>query len=275
MNRLTWRTSPLVAVTMSLCVLALLGPWIAPHDPLQVGADIATLSEAPSWRHWLGTDPLGRDIMSRMLAGSRTTLGVAFGAVTMALVVGTAVGAASAVLPALFSRTLTRLTDVLRAVPRVVLLVGLTGLLPPAQHPLQLAALFGLTAWTPLARLVLDLVRLEQRQEHVQAARALGASTWRITRAHLAPAVAPQVAIWAGALFAECILLEAGLSFLGLGVPVPTPSWGTVLRDVGDVFGQARWLMIGPGLWIALVVAAVQSATDGPVSADSSGAARL
>lgn len=268
MTRRPSNKARLMTISLMLMLLALAGPWAAPFDPQEVGREPGTLSQSVSLVHWLGTDPLGRDIASRMLAGSRTTLAIAVGAVSLALLLGTLVGTISVVLPPRPARVLLRLTDLLRAVPRVVFLVALVGLLPPSQYPWQLAVLLGGTGWMPLSRLVRDLVVHETRLAHILAARALGATPWSIARHHLAPAVMPLVAVWGGALFAECILLEAGLSYLGLGVPAPTPSWGTVLRDVGDVFGQARWLMLGPGLWIAVVVAGLQSITDRPLRPD-------
>ena len=256
---MTTRWSRPWVVVGLLGALAILGPWLTPYDPTAIPIDLLAQSRLPSFAHWLGTDPLGRDIASRLLAGSRYTLGVAGGAITLALVLGVFVGALSAVAGGWVDRLCMRVVDLSLSVPRLVLLLSIIGIWGRPSVPL-LVVVLGASGWVGLARVVRQAMRREMAEEHVLAARALGVPRGRLFRQYLLPPVAALVMVWATTAFGQLILLEAGLSFLGLGIPAPAPSWGTVLQDVGDVFGNVRWLVLGPGLLIALIVMLVQHA---------------
>jgi peptide/nickel transport system permease protein len=252
-----------IGILAAAATLAVSGAWLAPHDPLQLASDVALHSHAPSRTYWLGTDPLGRDIASRLLAGARYSVGIAAAALALAVAVGSSVGAMAALLGGRRERLLMRLVDSAVAVPRLVLLLAIVGLWGGAS-PTVLVVVLGATGWFDLARLVRRAVRAQLVEERVAAARALGVGRGRLLRTHLLPDLTSLVAVWASSEFGGLILLETGLSFLGLGIPAPTPSWGRVLLETGDVFGPGRWLVLGPGLLIATVVGASYALGDRP-----------
>jgi peptide/nickel transport system permease protein len=244
-----------------LGLLAFVGPHLAPYDPNEIPPGPFVPSALPSASHWLGTDALGRDVGSRLLAGSRYTLGVAGVALTIAAFLGVLVGALSALVGGWVDRILMRTVDTLLSIPRLLLLLAVIGMWGRPSIWL-LAAVLGTTGWFGLSRLVRIAILAELAEAHVLASRALGATRWWLVRHHLLPSLRTLVAVWMSAAFGGLILLESGLSFVGLGVTAPFPSWGTVLVDAGDVFGTARWLVLGPGILIALVVILVQRSAD-------------
>lgn len=274
---MTPRTRVLAGVSGSLAALMFM-PLLLSHDDAALAA--SRKLSMPSIAHPFGTDALGRDIALRLLTGAHTTLLV----VGIAVCVSTLLALLVA-LPVIVSRdadgvsssrwqrvchtldmVTLRFADMLRAVPRVLLVISLVGLLSRTDDDRaaiwRLALLLGVTGWMPLTRLLRDFVAAARRANHIQAALALGLTPWRLFWRHEAPAIWPSLLVWLTASVAELIVLEAGLSFLGVGVPVTAASWGTVLRDVGDVFGNARWLMIGPGVVIGGTVAGIQWAAD-------------
>lgn len=211
--------------------------------------------------HWLGTDPLGRDIASRLLAGARYTMGIATAALMLATAIGVAIGSVAAFAGVHGERAVLRLIDSAAAVPRVVVLVAAAGF-AGAPSPWGLVALLGVVSWFDLARLVHRSFRSQLAEDRIAAARALGVGPVALLRRHLLPSVGGVLAVWASAEFGQLILAETGLSFLGLGVAAPLPSWGRVLLETGDVFGPSRWLMLGPGVLITLTVSAAFSVGD-------------
>lgn len=230
----------------------------------------------PSLGHPLGTDVLGRDIAARLLVGARSSFTVVGGGIALSLLLA-AVFASPALAFApgrgssprywyVLDALLLRFADTLRAVPRVLLVIALVGLLASTADESRalwrLTLLLGGTGWMPLTRLLRELADTARREPHVHAAEALGLPRWRVFSRHMLPMMWPSVAVWLTASVGELIVLEAGLSYLGVGVPVTMVSWGTILRDAGDVFGTARWLMVGPGLVIGVAVAFVQWAAD-------------
>ncbi|MBY0489515.1 MAG: ABC transporter permease [Gemmatimonadaceae bacterium] len=257
---LRWRT-PAVALLGGALLLGLVGPWIAPHDPLAIPADVAQHSLGPSAMHWLGTDALGRDIASRLLAGARYSIGVASAALCLATVLGVVVGSLAASLGRAGERAVLSLVHSGAAVPRLVVLIAAAGF-AGASSPWVLVALLGGVSWFDLARLVHRTLRRQLAEDRVAAARALGVTRTRLLRVHLLPHLTGTLLVWASAEFGQLLLAETGLSFLGLGVPAPLPSWGRVLLETGDVFGSARWLLLGPGLLITVVVSAAFSVAD-------------
>ncbi len=243
---------PLLALACFV-VLALGAPWLAPAPPNAIPADGLIQSLPPTVEHPFGTDPLGRDVLSRMLHGARVSLSVAFLSVALASLVGTTYGAAAGWIGGRVDALCMRLLDVALAVPRLLVLLlmsALWGTLP--LHTLVL--LLGLTGWYDVARLVRSDVRGLRERDFVLAARATGVREARILWRHVVPHVWPTLVVTATLGVANTIALEAGLSFLGLGVQPPDASWGTILRD-GQLPGGARWwLTVFPGAALVLAV---------------------
>lgn len=243
------------AVLGAAAAAALLAPWIAPYDPTLQPDPVALRLAAPSWQHPLGTDPYSRDVLSRMLHGARISLGVATGAMLLSATLGTALGALAAVLGGWVDGLVSALVDVLIAIPRllvVIVLVATFGTL----SPWWLVVLIGASGWLTTARIVRAELRDHLHRDYVLAARALGATEWRVMWRHLLPAVAPQIAVAAALALAAVIPLEAALSFVGLGVQPPFPSWGNILLDGTDYLTSAWWLVAFPVLAVAGTVGA-------------------
>lgn len=244
-----------IALLALLLLTALLAPWLAPHDPT-VSLDMARGSRLPpSSAHLLGTDQYGRDVLSRLLFGARTSLAVATAAVLLATTIGTVYGAMAGWAGGWVDAVLMRALDGVTAVPRLLLLVGLLAVRGDVGL-FALVVLLGGTGWFAVARLVRGEVRALRDRDFVAAARALGVPPGRMLFHHVLPnAVAP--AIVAASLGAgHVVVLEAGLSFLGIGVRPPHPSWGNMLLDAGGVAGGLWWLALFPGLAILATVAA-------------------
>jgi len=245
-------TLPLVACSV-LALLAIAGPWLAPYDPLAQPDPVALASLPPSWAHPFGTDPISRDVLSRMLAGARLSLGIAAVAVLVSVLLGTAVGTTAAIAGRWTDTLLMRTTDAVMAVPRLLLLltaVAAFGQLPP----LALALLLGATGWMTTARLVRQETHRLLGSEAVRGARALGVPPGRLVRVHLLPALLPTIGVAATVALAAAVPLEAGLSFLGLGVGPPNPSWGNIILEAeGRIVGR-WWLVLFPTLAIVTTV---------------------
>lgn len=243
------------AVLVGAALAALLAPLISPFDPALQPDPVALRLVAPSWQHPLGTDPYSRDVLSRMLHGARISLGVAAGAMLLSATLGTALGALAAVVGGWADAAVSGLVDILIAVPRLLVIVALVATFG-ALSPWWLVVLLGGSGWLTTARIVRAELRDHLHREYVLAARALGATDWRITWQHLLPAVAPQVAVAAALALAAVIPLEAALSFVGLGVQPPLPSWGNILLDGADYLTSAWWLVVFPVAAITCTVGA-------------------
>lgn len=240
------RTARIAAGVIGVAVAAaLLAPWISPYDPTLQPDPVALRLIAPTWQHPLGTDPFSRDVLSRLLHGARVSLGVAGGAMLLSATLGTALGALAAVMGGWIDTAVASLVDVLIAVPRLLVVVVLVATFG-ALSPWWLVVLLGASGWLTTARIVRAELRDHLQREYVLAARALGATEWRIVRRHLLPAVAPQVAVAAALALAAVIPLEAALSFVGLGVQPPLASWGNILLDGADYLTTAWWLVVFP-----------------------------
>ncbi len=211
--------------------------------------------------HLLGTDTLGRDVLSRLLHGGRISLAVGGSALLLALGVGIAVGMTAGWVGGVVDAVLMRLVDALLAIPTVFLLLFLAAVLRPGLGPLVL--LLGFSAWTGVARLVRGQVLSLKEREFVLAARGLGASPLRVALTHLLPNAVTPLAQDAALLLSDLILLEASLSFLGLGVPPPHPSWGNMVAEGQEVLLQAWWLALVPGAAVAFTVMAAAVCADG------------
>jgi peptide/nickel transport system permease protein len=234
-------------------LLALCAPWLAPVPPNAIPADGLIQSLPPSVEHPFGTDPVGRDVLSRMLYGARVSLSVAVLSVALASLVGTTYGAIAGWLGGRVDALCMRLLDVALAMPRVLLLLIVSAFWGTVSLP-ALVLLLGLTGWYDVARLVRSDVRSLRDRDFVLAARATGVRDARILWRHVVPHVWPTLVVTATLGVANTIALEAGLSFLGLGVQPPDASWGTILSD-GNLPGGSRWwLTVFPGAAIVLAV---------------------
>ncbi len=254
------RIAALVLAVVALA--ALLAPWLSPRDP-RVQAEIATsIWQPPSDAHPLGTDSAARDVLSRLLHAGRVTIGMALVAVAVALTLGTLIGAAAALRRGFVDTALMRLTDAMLAFPRLLLLIlVVAGAGPPGA--LMLAVLIGATGWMTTGRLVRQETRRLLATEHLRGARALGVPRGRLFLKHLLPALAPTLAAAAVFAFAAAIPLETGLSFLGLGVQPPHPSWGNIIADADSRPLAHWWLVLFPTLAIAATVISANTLAEG------------
>ena len=259
--RLMARRSRLVgfAIVASLALVALLAPWIAPHDPSLI--DPAGAFAGSSASHWLGTDNLGRDILSRLLYGARWSLGIVLIATLLIMSAGVTVGLAAGYVGGMLDDVLMRFVDAILSVPTLLLGLAIVGTLGPGIGTLMI----GLASvwWVGYARVVRGLVLALRERAFVQAARALGATDCQIVLRHIVPSILPAVGILASLEMGELVLAISGLSFLGLGAQPPTPEWGAMLNDGRSFFFTAPQLMLYPGLIISLTVLGFNLVGDG------------
>jgi len=236
-----------------------------PFDPLAV--DITRSLEPPSRRHPLGTDALGRDLLSRMLHGARRSLAAGLLATALALAVALFLGAAAGMAPAGLDEALARVADVVNAFPALVgavaLLGGAGGLVAGLAEPVQVAVVVGLFTWPALFRYVRAEVRRVASGEVALSALAAGAGPARVAARHLLPLALTPVLVPAAFVAGGTVLAEAGLGFLGLGIRPPEPSWGNLLRDGMAELRSAWWLTAFPGLAVFATVLAFQLLADG------------
>lgn len=244
-----------------LYLAALLAPWIAPYDPIAQEDLVRTGYLAPSAQHWLGTDQFGRDVLSRLLYGARISLLIALTAITISITLGTLLGAVAGYLGGKVDAVVMRFIDLVLSFPRLILLILIVALTRPS-IPLIILVL-GLTHWPGTARLVRGEVLSLREREFIDAARALGFGRVRIIFRHLIPNVLAPVIVAATLGIGDTIVAEAGLSFLGLGVQPPTPSWGNMVADGRQNLIGAWWIATFPGLAIVLTVMAFNLVGDG------------
>jgi len=233
-----------------LLMLSLAAPLLTPYAPN--AQNLALRLQPPSTAHWLGTDEFGRDVFARMLYGGRVSLSVGLVAVVIATLIGIFLGALAGYFGGWVDQVIMRLVDIVLCIPTLFLILMLIVFVGPSLFNIML--IIGLTSWTELSRLVrAEFLTLKQR-DYVQAARALGAPDLRIIFRHILPNALAPVFVSATFGVAGAILLESGLSFLGLGVQPPYPSWGNILTAGKDYITQAWWLTLAPGLAIFLTV---------------------
>ena len=255
-------TSGLI-LTVSLIVVALAAPLIAPTDPFQ--QDTSRRLEAPSNDHPLGLDDLGRDVLSRVVWGARVSLRVGFSVVIIASLVGVSLGAIAGYFGGILDVLVMRLCDILLAFPGILLAIALVAVLGPSLNNVVLA--LATIGWVGYARLVRGQVLKVREMEYVTAARALGARSPRVIIRHVLPNVINPVIVMATLGLAGAILSEAALSFLGLGVQPPTPSWGAMLTAGRRYLGLANHLAVFPGAAIMLAVMGLNFLGDGLIDA--------
>ena len=237
-------------VVLVLAIMAVGAPLLAPHDPNK--PDVKRILDPPSSRHWLGTDQIGRDVLSRMLYGARVSLAVGFVSVGIATVIGIALGAAAGYHGGMVDAGVMRLVDLMLVFPRFFLLLAVLAFLKPSIWTIM--AVIGLTGWMGVARLVRAEFLTIKEREFVIWSQSIGANALRIIWRHILPnAMAPVlVAMTLG--IPAAILTESGLSFLGLGVRPPYATWGNILNDGKEVIELAWWLSVYPGLAILITV---------------------
>ena len=246
-NRLAMTGLALVA---GMFVVSLAARWLAPYDPNFI--DLKAVLMAPGGEHLLGTDPLGRDVLSRIIYGSQVSLKVGFVAVGLATLIGLLVGALAGYYGGWVDQVLMRMVDLMLCFPTFFLILAVIAILEPSIW--NIMVVIGLTSWMGVARLVrAEFLSLRER-DFVMAARALGASDARLIWRHLLPNALAPVMVSATLGVAGAILTESALSFLGLGVQPPTPSWGNILTAGKDNIEIAWWLSLFPGLAILVTV---------------------
>jgi peptide/nickel transport system permease protein len=233
-----------------LFLVAILANWLAPYDPGHI--DLQEALMPPSSQHWLGTDTLGRDVLSRIIYGSRVSLEVGFVAVGLSTLIGLVMGATSGYYGGWVDMVLMRFVDLMLCFPSFFLILAVIALLEPSI--INIMVIIGVTSWMGVARLVRAEILSLREREFVTAARALGASDVRLIVRHLLPNALAPVMVSATLGVAGAILTESALSFLGLGVQPPTPSWGNMLTAGKDNIEIAWWLSVFPGLAILITV---------------------
>ena len=233
-------------------LIALMGPGISPYD--LNAPDLDVRMQAPSRAHWLGTDRIGRDVLTRIIAGSRLSLQVAAGAVIMALILGAPLGALGSYVGGTIDSLVQRVMEGIMAFPSLVLALALVALAGPSVTMLWFAIAF--SSIPRYARLVRSGVLTQKEREYVDAARAMGQGPMRILVRQILPHIMAPIAVQLTLDFARAISVEASLSYLGLGLSVPYISWGTMIRDAQDFLEVAPWLAIFPGLTLAGVILA-------------------
>lgn len=238
------------AVVLSLITISLLAPFLSPYDPTTI--DVYNVLSPPGKAHWLGTDELGRDLLSRIIWGSRVSLKVGFVAVSIALMIGILVGSVAGFYGGKVDALLMRFVDIMLAFPTFFLILAVIAILEPNIYTIM--AVIGVTGWMDVARLVrAEFLSLKER-DFVDAGRAIGISNARLIFRHILPNALSPVFVAATFGVAGAILTESGLSFLGLGVQPPDPSWGNILTSGKDNIEIAWWLSLYPGLAILITV---------------------
>jgi peptide/nickel transport system permease protein len=247
------------AVVVLAVVAALFGPWLAPFDPS--AQELSLRLEGPSRRHALGLDELGRDILARVLAGARISLLVGVTVVSISAIVGTLLGSLAGYFGGWLDEIVSRVIDILLAFPGLLLAIALVAVLGPSL-PNVLGALT-VIGWVGYARIARAQALRVRELDYVNAARALGASVWRVLWHHVVPSAMPAIVVQATLGMAGAIIGEASLSFLGLGVQPPTPSWGAMLNGGRAHLLDAPHLTVFPGLAIAALVLGFNFVGDG------------
>jgi peptide/nickel transport system permease protein len=241
-----------LAVVVLLFAVSLLAPLIAPYDPNFINA--WQVLAPPSWQHWFGTDDLGRDVLSRVIYGARISLKVGLVAVGISVAIGTVVGLVSGYYSGIVDATLMRVVDVMLCFPAFFLILAVITIREPSIWNIMIV--IGLTSWMGVARLVRAETLSIREMDYIMAARCIGCSNIRIIFRHILPNAISPVLVAATLGVAGAILTESALSFLGIGVLPPTPSWGNILTSGKDYIEFAWWLSLFPGLAILVTVLA-------------------
>lgn len=251
-----------LALFVLICVLSLAAPLVNAYV-LRQEPNRGRLTQKflpPSGAHWLGTDDFGRDVAARLVTAGSVSLAIGFLATAIALSIGTTLGLLAAYYGRWVDDGINALIQVLNNIPGLFLFILISVLFRPGV--VGLAVIFGLIGWTGIARLVRFRVLAERRRDYVDAATAIGVHPLRVMFRHILPNVSSVLLVLAGTEIFSVILAEAGVSYLGFGVQIPTASWGNMLSKSFDYFAQAPWLVIAPGVMVVLTVTCLYQLTD-------------
>lgn len=248
-----------LATLLLMIMISLLTPWIAPYGYQQ--QDLMLGASPPSAAHWLGTDVLGRDMLTRIMYGGRMSLMVGFIATAVALLIGVLYGAIAGYAGGYIDAAMMRLVDILYALPFMIFIILLMVIF--GQSMLLLFLAIGAVEWLTMARIVRGQVRALRQQEYIEAAIAIGLSPWRIIIRHVIPNTLGPVIIYTTLTIPSVMLLEAFLSFLGLGIQPPQSSWGLLISYGVETMEEYPWLLIFPGLALSITLFALNFLGDG------------
>jgi peptide/nickel transport system permease protein len=260
-RRLRRRRSAMAGlVVVSLFVAAaLLAPWLAPFDPIETSW--SAIRQAPSATHWFGTDEIGRDVLSRVLWGTRASLLAGIVSVSISVALGVPIGLAAGFAGGFVDALISRITDAFLACPFLILAIALAAFLGPNLTNAMIA--IGVSATPIFVRLTRGQVLNVKVEDYIEAARALGNPPFRIAWRHVLPNILAPVLVQATLAIAAAVIAEASLSFLGLGQQPPAPSWGSMLNTAKNYVDNAPWMAVWPGLAIFLLVLAFNLLGDG------------
>ncbi len=248
-----------LAIVALFIVVAVFAPLIAPYDPIATSWTV--VRKAPSWAHWLGTDEVGRDILSRIIFGARASLSAGVVSVGIAVGIGVPLGLLAGYAGGWIDALLSRVVDAMLAVPFLILAIALAAFLGPSLSNAMIA--IGVTATPIIVRLTRGQTLAARVEDYVEAARAVGNPRWRIALRHILPNIVPPLLVQASLAVAGAIIAEAALSFLGLGQQPPSPSWGSMLNSSQRFIAQAPWMAFWPGFAIFLAVLSFNLLGDG------------
>jgi peptide/nickel transport system permease protein len=246
-------------VVLLFVVMAVGAPWLAPSDPVRT--DWSKIRKAPSWTHPFGTDDLGRDGLSRVVWGARVSMQAGVFSILLAMLIGVPIGLSAGYYRGALDQLIMRLTDAWLAFPFLILAIGLVTILGPSLTNATLA--IGLGATPTYIRLTRGLVLSVSQEDYVSGARALGAGDLRVMARHILPNIVSAILVQATVAVPTAVIAEAVLSFLGLGVQPPAPSWGTMLNAAQQFLEQAPWMAYWPGLAIFVLALSFNLAGDG------------
>jgi peptide/nickel transport system permease protein len=261
LRRLLRRKGAVLGLTIIALFVAaaVLAPWLAPYDP--TAQSWTLVRKPPSWLHWLGTDEVGRDTLSRVIFGARASLLAGVISVCIAVGIGVPLGLTAGYLGGFVDGLLSRLVDAMLACPYLILAIALAAFLGPSLGNAMIA--IGIATTPIFVRLTRGQVMAVKVEDFVEAARMVGNPRWRIAVVHILPNILPALAVQASLSIAAAIIAEASLSFLGLGQQPPDPSWGSMLNAAQRFLSNAPWLAIFPGLAIFLTVMSFNLLGDG------------
>ena len=248
-----------LAIVLGFIALALFAPWIAPYDP--IATSWSAIRQAPSAAHWFGTDDIGRDVLSRVVWGTRASLLAGVVSVSISLLLGIPIGLAAGFLGGAVDSLISRITDAFLACPFLILAIAMAAFLGPSLTNAMIA--IGVSATPIFVRLTRAQVLNVKVEDYIEAARAVGNPPWRIALRHVLPIVTAPLIVQATLAIAAAVIAEASLSFLGLGQQPPAPSWGSMLNTAKNYVDNAPWMAVWPGLAIFGLVLAFNLLGDG------------
>lgn len=248
-----------LAVVVGFVLLAVFAPWIAPQDP--IATSWSAIRQAPSSAHWFGTDDIGRDVLSRVVWGTRASMLAGVVSVSISLLIGGPLGLAAGFLGGWVDALISRVTDAFLACPFLILAIALAAFLGPSLTNAMVA--IGVSAAPIFVRLTRGQVLAVKVEDYVEAARAIGNPPLRIALRHILPNIVAPLVVQATLAVAAAVIAEASLSFLGLGQQPPAPSWGSMLNTAKNFIDNAPWMAVWPGIAIFLLVLSFNLLGDG------------